>query len=194
MYAKCNKFEEAIKVFNKNINEYATNKYENNCDEDGLLHLYSSMMDCYSKKGDSKQALSLFNDVKNDKKLEADDRIYCIAMNACSHAGLVDDALSIFDDVKNKYNPQIITHLIGCLKRKRGHYLDQAKNLYATYLEPNINLDYKMKTHSLLSLFLSCRIHNDMFCCERIVNKINIISNVDGKNDNDVAARMYVIL
>ena len=48
MYAKCNKFEEAMNVFNKNIND--TNKYKKNCDEDGLLQLYSCMMDCYVRK------------------------------------------------------------------------------------------------------------------------------------------------
>ena len=78
--------------------------------------------------------------------------------------------------------------------RKGSHYLDEAENLYETYLEPNINLHYKMKTRSLLSLLLSCRIHNDMIRAERIVDKINIISNIDGKVDNDVAARMYVTL
>ena len=56
-------------------------------------------MECYAKKGDCKQVLLLFNDLKNDKQIAVDDRIYCIAMNACSNSGLVDDALTIFEGI-----------------------------------------------------------------------------------------------
>ena len=117
------------------------------------------MMECYAKKGDPKQVLSLFNDVKTDKQVNVDNRIYYNTMNACSHSGLVDDTLSIFENyinVKGKYNinPQILAALIDCLGTKGGHYLDEAENLYTKCLEPNINLHYKMKNHSLFTLII----------------------------------------
>ena len=43
------------------------------------------------KKGESKQALLLFYDLKNHKQVQVDDRIYYNALTACSHSGLVDD-------------------------------------------------------------------------------------------------------
>ena len=182
MYAKCNKFEEAINVFNDNI-------INDNRHKDGLLQLYSSMMDCYNRKGDYKQTLLLFNDIKNHKQFQMDDQIYYNVINACSRSGLVDDALLIFQNYinnvkKNNPSPQIINGLIDCLGRNGGHqYLDQAENLYTKYLESNINLYYKQKIPALLSLLLLCRIHNDMIRGERIANKIeSLIANINGKN------------
>ena len=52
----------------------------------------------------------------------------------------------------------------------------EAENIYNKYLETNINLYFKMKTSSLLSILLWCRIHNDIIRGE--LYKHNDISNL----------------
>ena len=69
--------------------------------------------------------------------------------------------------------------------------MDEAENLYAKYLEANINLHYKMKIPSLLSLLAPCRIHNDTIRDKRISDNI---LNLDGNIDHHILARMYVTL
>eukprot|EP01084_Bolivina_argentea_P002471 4562_1 len=137
-------------------------------------------MDCYAKRGNSKELLSLFDDLKKDKSIRIPKTIFRIVLNGCSHSGLIDEALSIFDSIKSEFNnneyidPQCITILIDCLGRKGGNnYLAKAEHLYEIYMEQNDNIYCRYKLPALFSLLSSSRIHNDMICGKRIFNKIN---------------------
>ena len=103
MYVKLNRFAEAEDVFNRNTNQINDNIYFDNKD---ILHLYSSIMDCYSKMGNINQLLLLFNNLNQIPLLQNQItvNIYCIVLNACSHYGYISNALSIFEDIKLKCN------------------------------------------------------------------------------------------
>ena len=188
MYAKCNKFQEAINIFNENIN--------NNCghtqkDKNGVLYLYSAMMDCYAKMGDIEQLLLLFNKLKKDERIndKITKSIYNIVLNGCSHSGLMDKALSIFDEMQSEYgynqnniDVQSITPLIDGLGRTgNDDYLNKAENLYKVYIMNNVNIDYKLKLPALYSLLSSCRVHNDIIRAQRI---FEMIISIDPNDEN----------
>ena len=196
-YGKCNKFEQALNIFNQEINKYNKNKDKDN---HGLLYLYSSMMDCYVKKGDIKQLLLLFNDLKNNKNIKKIPKcIFNIVLNGYCYLGLIDKALLIFDEIKYKYkyiDIQSINPLIDCLGKKGGdYYLNKAENLYKIYIENNKNIYYKFKLDALFSILSSCYIHNDLYRAQKIFNEMSVILNESNvNNNNDILCKMYVLL
>ena len=94
-----------------------------------------------------------------------------------------------------KRDPQCITAFIDCLGRNGGDdYLNEAEDLYVTYIENNENIYYKFKLPALISLLSSCRIHNDEKRGQQIFDKINMILDEEDCNDNNIITPVYVML
>ena len=164
-YAKCSHFNKAISTFNTNIN------IVNN---DNILVLYGTIMDCYTRMGTFEKVFELYYELKS-KNLKLNECIYGIILNACSHSGNISEADSVFNDIKQHIlypNNYLITSLIDCYG-KYG-YLNKSESIYNEYsIQANINDKHKIAM--LLSILSNSRLHNDISRANRIYDIIQKI-------------------
>ena len=89
MYAKCGSLSEAWRIFNQ-------------------LHVrdivsWSALIAGHADKGESKNALDLFERMK-DEKIKPDHVVFLSVLKACSHAGLIDEGQWVFNDMCNAHS------------------------------------------------------------------------------------------
>lgn len=124
------------------INNYIFDEYDHN---DSIT--WTAMIQAYSIHGQSKEALILFNKMKNEKIRMSGKTLVCI-LNACSHNGLVDEAWEIYNNIiNNNYNvlPQHQHH--ACMVDVWARYDPFSYFLYLIF--------FLLSFHLLSSFFLS---------------------------------------
>ncbi|KAM3322135.1 pentatricopeptide repeat-containing protein, mitochondrial [Capsicum chacoense] len=146
MYSKCGVFEDAWKLFL----EMPTKD----------VVTWNAMISGYAQHGESKKALSLFDEMKS-KRIKPDWITFVGVLSACNHAGLVNLGIQYFEQMQSAYG----------VKPKPDHYTCMVDLLgRAGKLNEAVDLIRKMQFKPHIALFGSllgaCRIHRNLEVAE----------------------------
>ncbi|KAK4486849.1 hypothetical protein RD792_006157 [Penstemon davidsonii] len=151
MYAKCGSVDLARKVFNRTL------------DKDVVV--WSAMIVGYGLHGQGREAINLFNEMK-DAKIRPNDVTFIGLITACSHSGLVDEGWDFFKSMKDygiepsQQHYASVVDLLG-----RAGYLENAFNfIKAMPFEPGVSV-----WGSLLS---ACKIYRHVILGEYAADKL----------------------
>ncbi|KAL0399860.1 UNVERIFIED_CONTAM: Pentatricopeptide repeat-containing protein [Sesamum radiatum] len=151
MYVKCGSVELARDVFNRTV------------DKDVVV--WSAMLMGYGLHGWGREAISLFNEMK-DAGIHPNDVTFLALITACSHCGLVEEGWEYFLSMKdygiepNQKHYAGVVDLLG-----RAGYLEKAYNFIMTMpVEPGVSV-----WGALLS---ACKIHRRVTLGEYAAEKL----------------------
>ncbi|ONK78173.1 uncharacterized protein A4U43_C02F15270 [Asparagus officinalis] len=102
MYAKCGSIENSKKLFD------TTSNRKN-------LVSWTTIITAFATHGMVKQALQLFEDMKNEKNIRPNRVTFLSVLNACSHGGLVEEGLQYFSSMVFEYDIEPDIKHYGCL-------------------------------------------------------------------------------
>lgn len=114
MYSKCGDLESAYRVFQ--------------AAESKTLASWNSMMMGFSLYGQGKEAISLFDRMHEERKLQPDAITMTALLTGCKHSGLVDEGWGFFDSMEMKYGIIPTIQHYSCMVDLLGRagYLDEA--------------------------------------------------------------------
>lgn len=141
MYAKCGSLERARGVFEKMPRRNVIS--------------WTSMISAFAMHGDASEALSFFNQMK-DENIKPNDVTFIGVLYACSHAGLVEEGRRIFASMINEYNLAPKQEHYGCMVDLfgRANLLREALEMVETMpMAPNVVI--------WGSLMAACRVHGE---------------------------------
>ncbi|PIN04827.1 hypothetical protein CDL12_22631 [Handroanthus impetiginosus] len=151
MYAKCGSIELAHEVFNRTL------------DKDVVV--WSAMIMGYGLHGWGREAIDLFNEMK-DARVLPNDITFLGLITACSHSGLVEEGWEFFHSMKDYGLEPQQKHYAGMVDLLgRAGYLDRACNFITTMpVEPSVSV-----WGALLS---ACKIHRCVMLGEYAAEKL----------------------
>lgn len=100
MYSKCGTLKDARKFFNEK--------------RDHSLVSWTAMMSGYANHGYGKEAVELFNEMK-ELGLDPDGITFVSILMACSHAGLVKEGWEFFESLRNDYPSELTINHYACM-------------------------------------------------------------------------------
>ncbi|KAK4804119.1 hypothetical protein SAY86_003936 [Trapa natans] len=100
MYSKCGTLKDAQKFFNEN--------------RDHNLVSWTSMMSGYANHGHGKEAVELFNEMR-EVGFAPDGITFISILMACSHAGLVNEGWKFFESLRNDYPSELTINHYACM-------------------------------------------------------------------------------
>nr|KYP70645.1 hypothetical protein KK1_009871 [Cajanus cajan] len=154
MYAKCGRIDAAAEVFSA-------------MSEKNLVS-WNSMISGYAANGQSKQAVEVFDKMRN-MGLKPDDITFVSLLTACSHGGLVSEGQEYFDTMERNY----------VVKPKRVHYACMIDLLGRTgFLEEAYRLITNMPMQPCEAawgaLLSACRMHGNVELAK--ISALNLLS------------------
>ncbi|KAI3498686.1 hypothetical protein L1887_34463 [Cichorium endivia] len=161
MYAKCARIEDARTVF------------------DGMnvknVFSWTSMIDGYGKNGDPKEALELFEQMKNVYHITPNHVTFLSAISACGHAGLVSKGQEIFKIMEKDYSMKPHMEHYACMVDLLGR-AGRVNQAFQFVME----MPEKPNSDVWAALLSSCRLHGDVEMASIAANELFKLSS-DGR-------------
>ncbi|KAI5085014.1 hypothetical protein GOP47_0001183 [Adiantum capillus-veneris] len=149
MYGRCGRVDCAKAIFDKlPVRDLAS---------------WNAMIAAYAQHGQVKQALQLFDEMKQ-KRVRPDMITYVSILSMCSRAGLIHEACELFTSMERDYGIASVEHHHNCivdLLAKAGK-LDEAEHLIQDLPEA------RLSDVPVMTLFGACKNRNDLKGTERM--------------------------
>eukprot|EP01018_Ginkgo_biloba_P031908 Gb_25357 [translate_table: standard] len=152
MYAKCGSLEDACRVFGKMPRRNVVS--------------WNAMIVAYAMHGCGKEALQLFEQMKNSG-MTPDHITFVGVLSACCHAGLVDDGFQYFDCMSQSYHITPAMEHYCCMVDLLGRAgcLDEAQNFIK-------RMPVKPNAAVWGSLLGACRIHGNIELSNHVAERL----------------------
>ncbi|KAE8695767.1 Mitochondrial saccharopine dehydrogenase isoform 1 [Hibiscus syriacus] len=161
------------------------------------LTSWNTMISAYGMHGKCKEALLLFDRMKNEM-IKPDDTTFTSILTACSHSGMVEEGLQVFYCMRKEYGIIPCEAHYGCIV----DLLSRAGRLEEAYKLLKL-VPARQSASALAALLAACRIHGNTELGEIIGNWIldlepenpsvyNLVSNLyaeSGKWDDSARTR-----
>ncbi|KAJ8626523.1 hypothetical protein MRB53_019830 [Persea americana] len=154
MYCKCGSIGDALAVFNSI--------------EKKNVQTWNAMLHGLSIHGYGLEVIQLFEKMETDGEVSPNEVTFVAVLCGCSHSGLPEEGQFYFNVMQKKYRIEPTVKHYGCmvdLLARTGRLDEAFKLVTEMQIPPNVVV--------LGALLSACRIQNNVFMAERVMEKIN---------------------
>ncbi|XP_072965471.1 pentatricopeptide repeat-containing protein At2g20540 [Typha angustifolia] len=153
MYARCGSIDQASQLFDDMVTRDVIS--------------WSTMISALALHGGAREAIQLFVQMENDRRVRPNAITFLGLLSACSHAGLLDEGLNYFDSMKGFYGIDPGIEHYGCLVDLLGR-----SGCIAHAVEIIDGMPMPPDATIWGSLLSACRTHGDIETATKAVERL----------------------